>query len=176
MTTTLKTLTSLALATAALTATTLATTGIASARNAATQQLLHSGALHQAHLNLGIGHGGIGPVLPPWLKPTGPNLGLGHGPVIPPGGFGQSGPPKITCGLPCEGKPIWGGHPPIYHGPDQGYGHDRWHWHFGYRNWRFPNFYSGGYAPGCSYEYKWRTIYVPGFGLERAIVKVCEAI
>jgi hypothetical protein len=154
MTTTRKTLTSLALATAALTATTLVTTGIASAHSSAIQQLLHSGALHQAHLNLGIGHGGIGPVLPPWLKP--------------------SGPPRITCGLPCEGKPIWGEHPPIYHDP--GYGRDRWHWHFGYRNWRFPNFYSGGYAPGCAYEYKWRTIYVPGFGLERAIVKVCEAI
>jgi len=46
----------------------------------------------------------------------------------------------------------------------------------GYRDWRFPVVYSGGYAPGCVYEYKWRTIYVPGFGLERAIVKVCEAI
>jgi hypothetical protein len=33
------------------------------------------------------------------------------------------------------------------------------------------------YAPdSCIYEYKFRTIYVPGVGLERAIVKVCEAI
>jgi hypothetical protein len=160
MTTTRKTLTSLALATAALTATTLATTGIASAHNSAIQQLLHSGALHKAYPPA-FGHG-----LPVGFP--------GHGPVLPPHGFGGNGPPRISCGLPCEGKPIWGGHPPINHDP--GYGRDRWHWHYGYRDWRFPVVYSGGYAPGCVYAYKWRTSYVPGFGLARTIVKVCEAI
>jgi hypothetical protein len=148
-TTTLKTLASLALAAAALTVGSLATTGMASA---------HS---------VGSMHNGFGP--PPWYKGT----AWGHGPAVPPGVL-KGSPPRISCGLPCEGRPPVTG---PYHGPDRGYGqHDPWHWHFGYRNWRFPVGYVGAYAPGCVFEYKWRTAYVPGYGLQRTVVKVCEAI
>jgi hypothetical protein len=113
MTTTLKTLSALALAVAALSATTLMTAGVTSA-NAA---------------------------------------------------------PKIT----------FGGDPPRYHDPDRDYDRDhdydrdRWHEHGRYWGWGFP-FYAPVYESGCVYEYKLRTIYVPGVGLERTVVKVCAGI
>jgi hypothetical protein len=57
--------------------------------------------------------------------------------------------------------------------------HDRDHWrwsHYEHRGWDFPVTSVSGYAPdSCVYEYKFRTIYVPGVGLERSLVKVCEA-
>ena len=102
--------------------------------------------------------------------------------MTPPGGFPLKPPrgrteraARITCGLPCEGKPT----SPVtwpYHGPGGNYGPDRWHWHVGYRNWSSPVVYSDGYGTCAYYGHMWRTVYVPGFGLERAIVKVCEVI
>jgi hypothetical protein len=64
------------------------------------------------------------------------------------------------------------------HDHDHGYDHDHDHWsHWYRRGWDFPVVNVTGYAPdSCIYAYKFRTIYVPGVGLERAIVKVCEPI
>jgi hypothetical protein len=61
---------------------------------------------------------------------------------------------------------------------DHDHDHDHWHWSQWYRRgWDFPAVNVTGYAPdSCIYAYKFRTIYVPGVGLERAIVKVCEPI
>jgi hypothetical protein len=80
--------------------------------------------------------------------------------------------PKIT----------WGGEPPRYHDSDRDYdrdrdhdhdyGRDRWHFHGSYWNWRLPVYDT----TACVYEYKFRTVFLPGFGLKREFVKVCEGI
>jgi hypothetical protein len=63
------------------------------------------------------------------------------------------------------------------HDHDYDRDHDHWHWsHWDRRGWDFPVIAVSGYAPdSCVYVYKFRTVYVPGFGLERVVVKVCEA-
>jgi hypothetical protein len=155
MTTTLKTLSALAIATATLTATTLATTGMASAK-------------------LAFGHG---PVIAGGFKgfPANGRPFLPPHHVYPPA---SSGGHLISCGL-GRGCTIT---PPITPPGlrDPGFGRDGWHDHwrrfgFGFR-FGYPNFYSGGYGPACDYEYKLRTVYVPGFGLERKLFRVCKAI
>ena len=74
---------------------------------------------------------------------------LGHGPVVvrPTRGWGHG----------FGGNHGWGHH------RERVRQHD---WH----QWRLPAIYGFG---GCSLEHKWRTVYVPGVGLERYIVKVC---
>jgi hypothetical protein len=80
---------------------------------------------------------------------------------------------------------------------DHDHGWDRDHDHYGYRdfyrwyhnwnygywypryNWTLPPVYTSYYptysAPveTCSYEYKWSSIYQPGYGLRRVVVKTC---
>jgi hypothetical protein len=91
----------------------------------------------------------------------------------------------VTAGVtPANAAPkiTWGGEPPRYHDSDRDYdrdhdyGRDRWHFHGSYWNWRYPVFAPVYEAPSCAYEYKFRTIFVPGFGLKREFVKVCEGI
>jgi len=157
MTTTLKTLSALAIATATLTATTLATTGMASAK-------------------IAFGHG---PVIAGGFK----GFPVNARPFPPASG---SGGHLISCvlGRGCTiTPPVNPPHtPPVTWGPpgyrDPGFGRDGWHDHwrrFGFR-FGFPTYYSGGYGPACDYEYKLRTVYLPGFGLERKLVKVCKVI
>ena len=80
--------------------------------------------------------------------------------------------PKIT----------WGGEPPRYHDSDhdydrdRDYGRDRWHFHRSYWGYRFPVVAPIYQTSSCVYEYKFRTIFVPGFGLKREFVKVCGEI
>jgi hypothetical protein len=64
-----------------------------------------------------------------------------------------------------------------YRDHDRDHDRDHWRWsHYEHRGWNFPVTAVSGYAPeSCVYEYKFRTIYVPGVGLERTLVKVCEA-
>jgi hypothetical protein len=64
------------------------------------------------------------------------------------------------------------------YGYGYGYGHDydRWHRHFGFWRWNFPVVYAPEViAPveACTYEYKWASVYVPGYGLKRVVVKAC---
>jgi hypothetical protein len=79
-------------------------------------------------------------------------------------------------------KITWGGEPPRYHDSDhdydrdRDYGRDRWHFHGGYFGWRYPVVAPVYEASSCVYEYKFRTIFVPGFGLKREFVKVCGEI
>ena len=105
--------------------------------------------------------------------------------------FGCPQPPKqILCatGPGCSIPPpsgtttpvTWGGQPPVDHDHDHDHDHDdrdHRHWSHWDRGLDFPVVDVTGYAPdSCIYAYKFRTIYVPGVGLERAVVKVCEAI
>jgi hypothetical protein len=85
----------------------------------------------------------------------------------------------ISC-HPGTGCTLTPPQPPADHDHDYDHDrdHDQGHWsHWDRRGWDFPVIEVTGYAPdSCVYAYRFRTIYVPGFGLERAIVKVCEAI
>jgi hypothetical protein len=147
MTSTLNTLSALALVMAALSATTLVTAGSASAN-------------------------GFGPGL----------FGGGHGPVIPPRESMPSGDNGgghlISCGI-GRGCTITGEPSRDHDGDrdhDRDYGRDRWHFHGGYFGWRYPVVAPVYDTTSCVYEYKFRTIFVPGFGLKRDFVKVCGEI
>ena len=209
MTTTMKTLSAFALATAALTAATLATTSIASANGTGvivpTQGNVHGpvtgGNVHGAGTNVpasGTGvivpiqgnvHGPAGtgviepnrPGQPGQVISCHPGTGCTLTPAQPPAGSPPaSNPPGqvISC-HPGTGCTLTPGQPPADqdHGHDYDHDHDHWHWsHRDRRGWDFPLIAVSGYAPdSCVYEYKFRTVYVPGFGLERVVVKVCEA-
>jgi hypothetical protein len=96
---------------------------------------------------------------------------------------GQGSPPPrvVSCspGTGCRVTPVkhpftprfritFGGHPPVYH---PGHWHEHRHvWGFGFRR-----FTTVGYASDIC-AHKWRTRYVPHFGLERELVRVCEVI
>ena len=214
MTTTLKTLSAIALAVAALSTATLATGALAKApsgqpgarpapghpgaRPAPAAPIHVSGPIIRKPISFGhpiSGLTGFGhrrpfplsgfhpaPTTPPRVISCHPGTGCTITPVTPP-------PPRlISChpGTGCTITPVtpphfpitFGGNPPVYHGPDHdhGFGHDHWHRNWGY-GWRFPIFRTGAYGrEDCSYHYRWRTIEVPGVGLERALVKVCEVI
>jgi hypothetical protein len=64
------------------------------------------------------------------------------------------------------------------HDRDHDHDHDHDHRHWGHHwDFSFPAVIEAEARPDyCVYEYKWRTRYVPGFGLERVLVKVCGDI
>src|SRR5207302_7614438 len=56
-----------------------------------------------------------------------------------------------------------------YHRDWSYYGYPRW-------NWTLPPVYTSYYptpVETCAYEYKWSSVYEPGFGLRRVVVKSC---
>jgi hypothetical protein len=105
-----------------------------------------------------------------------PGTGCTLTPGQPPAGSPAPNPPGqvISChpGTGCTLTPT---QPAADHDHDYDHDHGRWS-HRDRRGWDFPVIEVTGYAPdSCVYAYRFRTIYLPGFGLERVIVKVCEA-
>ena len=154
MTTTLKTLSVLALVMATLSAATLVTASNASAND---------GVKAEPIRNLAPGaFPGHGPVVPPrQYFPSHGNSGGGH---------------LISCVLGRGCTITEGGYHDPGHDGDRDYGRDRWHDHEHFWNWRFPVVAPYYDTTSCTYEYKFRSIYLPGFGLKRELVKVCEEI
>ena len=205
MNTTMKTLSALALATATLSAATLATSSIASANGTGvivpTQGNVHGlgGNVHGAGTTVptsgtGVivptqgnvhGLGGTGVIEPNRPGQPGqvischPGTGCTLTPAQPPAGSSQGtgSPGQVISCHPGTGCTLTPTQPPS--DQDHDYDHDHDHWHSSHgerRGWDFPVLEVNGYAPeSCVYGYKFRTIYVPGFGLERVVVKVCEA-
>jgi hypothetical protein len=124
------------------------------------------------------------PVLP---KPPHPVLGIPVNPGM--GKGGSSGGSVVSC-HPGTGCTVTGGdrdhdHDHDHdsdrdhdHDYDRDHDHDRWfkHWGYWYPRWSLPPVYTDyvvSPVESCTYEYKWESTYVPGFGLRRAMVKVC---
>jgi hypothetical protein len=155
MTQTLKTLSALALVMAAVSATALVSAGTASANDGIKAEPIRNFA---------------------------PGAFPGHGPVVPPRQFfpshGNSGGHLISCVL-GRGCTVTGGDHDGRdgdHDRDRDYGRDRWHDHAHFWNWRYPVLAPYYETTGCAYEYKFRSVYTPGFGFKRELVKVCEEI
>jgi hypothetical protein len=134
-------------------------------------------------------------VMPGSGTPPHPVIGI---PVHPmPGSGNNGGGIVVSCNPKCTvtgGKPGYGGDRDHDHDHDWDRDHDhdydrdhdhdyhRWFRNWGYWyprwNWTLPPVYTD-YAvspvESCTYEYKWQSTYVPGFGLRRALVKFCAA-
>jgi hypothetical protein len=164
MTTIMNKLSALAIAAATLTTATLLVGGDASA--GPVRGLPNQPANPPSHS--GISGVGVRPVVG-----AGGISGVGVRPVV--GGLptGGSNPPGIVVD-PCLSC-INHGHD---HDHDRDYDHDHDHRHWGHHwDFSFPAVIEAEARPDyCVYEYKWRTRYVPGFGLERVLVKVCGDI
>jgi hypothetical protein len=132
----------------------------------------------------------------------GPVITKGLGPVIPPR-EGEGGGHLVSCRI-GTGCTVTGPERDHDRDHDHDYGYDRdhdrdygynryhdWGYHhdYGYYGWRYwyywrprwsyPVVYSS-YSPSytaqpCSYEYKWASVYQPGYGLKRVVVTACAS-
>jgi hypothetical protein len=165
MTITMNKLSALAIAAATLTTATLLVGGDASA--GPVRGLPNQPANPPSHS--GISGVGVRPVVG-----AGGISGVGVRPVVGAGGVSGVGVRPVVGALPTGGS-----NPPGHdHDHDRDYDHDHDHRHWGHHwDFSFPAVIETEARPDyCVYEYKWRTRYVPGFGLERVLVKVCGDI
>jgi hypothetical protein len=164
MTTTMNKVFALAIAAATLTTATLLVGGDASA--GPVRALPNQPANPPSHS--GISGVGVRPVVG-----AGGISGVGVRPVVGALPTGGSNPPGIVVD-PCLAC-INHGHD---HDHDRDYDHDHDHRHWGHHwDFGFPAVIETEARPDyCVYEYKWRARYVPGLGLERVLVKVCDDI
>jgi hypothetical protein len=183
MTTSMNRLSALAIAAVTLTTATLLVGGDASA--GPVRGLPNQPANPPGHS--GISGVGVRPVV--GALPTGGISGVGVRPVVgalPTGGISGVGVRPVVGALPTGGSnPPGRIVDPCFtcinhdHDHDRDYDHDHDHRHWGHRgDFSYPAVIEMEEARPdyCVYEYKWRTRYVPGFGLERVLVKVCGDI
>jgi hypothetical protein len=191
MTTTMNKQFALAIAAATLTTATLLVGGDASAGPVRGLPNQPAPPSHSGISGVGVrpivGAGGISGVGVRPVVGAGGISGVGVRPVVGAGGISGVGVRPVVGALPTGGS-----NPPgiivdpclacINHGHDhdhdRDYDHDHDHRHWGH-HWDFglPAVIETEARPDyCVYEYKWRARYVPGFGLERVLVKVCDDI